>query len=240
MISFTVDLRPSTLRPRSMFGRCLMRIPCLPNWLVLHLLQARLYTRVLAIPARRELARMPVVPDAFRCLRTESSPAWCNELRFLFPVNYGIPFLSPRPAHLAGRDRLVAALKAEFGISLKRPEAQLSQVRSRRHQCRVRRPNHRFQGYQVSSPSVRGSDVNRASDYCWCAYGARSWRYLDANCYSKIFGAHRAYAQPIGVSVLHAKDPSEIENSTVAILRHGGRIYIPHAGDRSSSHFGNF
>ncbi len=43
-------------------------------------------------------------------------------------------------------------------------------------QCPVLRSTNRFQPCQVSSPPVRGSDVNEASDYCFCAYGARARR----------------------------------------------------------------
>ncbi len=93
----------STLRPRSMCGRCLMRISCLPSWTVhSSSLTSGLYTGI-GNSGSRELGRMPVVPHAFRCLHTESSPLWCNELSFLFTVNNGIAVLSTRAAHLAER-----------------------------------------------------------------------------------------------------------------------------------------
>ncbi len=58
-------------------------------------------TCLLLIPSRRELARMPVVPYASWYLHIEHNSTWCNELRFLLPINRGIAFLSLRSAHLA-------------------------------------------------------------------------------------------------------------------------------------------
>ncbi len=149
----------STLRPRSMCGRCLMRIPCLPSWLVHSSSSCSTHTRVLAIPACRELARMPVFPHAFRCLHTESSPVWCNELRFLVPINHESLFshldlliwVDDMLGYASDADRLVATLKAVFDICMENGlKAQPSQVRSGCCQCPFLRPNHRFQGYQVS------------------------------------------------------------------------------------------
>ncbi len=101
---FTVDLRPANAQTKKHVWPMPHADPMLAK-----LAGGSIFFKLYFIhgywqfPLRRELARMPVVSHAFRCLHTESSPAWCNEFRFLFPINHGIAVLSSRSAHLAGR-----------------------------------------------------------------------------------------------------------------------------------------
>ncbi len=97
---FTIDLPPSTPKPRSMCGRCLMRThACQANWSI-HLLPARCHTWLFAIPSRQKLAKASVIPYAFWVLHTEPRSTLCHELRLLLPIDDGIVVLSTRSVHL--------------------------------------------------------------------------------------------------------------------------------------------